>query len=394
MKRLEVLSSRSPRVEQKKTIFLTGATGIVGSQLLLELMSREDIGRIICLIRGKNRAEAQARLESLVGPLSDHCSVVTGDITSPLCGFNHNELRELARESIDVVVHCAACTKMDASLQREIFETNAIGTGNVISMIRMLEYFSDANGSIHLHYISTAYQADGHDKTYGLNNSYELSKYVAELQVQVSQIPFSISRIPIVIGRSSDGWIAGHSGYTAFMAVFNTMAQRIRRKEGLADNTEIYLPVTIRCTAESNLNLVMVDWVAKMLAHVTCIEPQKKIVYLVHPNPPNARWVLRKGLEFLGITGVNFGDEPKAHEPHHAEQQIIIRLVDSPFTPYLTKVAGFQSRASEVAEVIGNDYQEHEAITPQVIERVLGFSREMDFKNGICSPQKLKTMQA
>jgi len=44
-------------------IFLTGATGLVGGELLVRLSKREDVNRIYCLIRAKSDADAVDRIQ-------------------------------------------------------------------------------------------------------------------------------------------------------------------------------------------------------------------------------------------------------------------------------------------------------------------------------------------
>jgi nucleoside-diphosphate-sugar epimerase len=386
---LSVFSSVGSSQQKKKRILLTGATGIVGSQLLTELLKQNGVERIICLVRGKSEPLAHERVERIIGSLPDFCSIIVGDITQPLCGLTHEQVKALATEKIDVYLHCAACTKMDLAKQREIFETNVIGTGNLISMKRLAEYFSE-QPSAYFHHVSTAYLSDGGDDSFGMNNPYEVSKYMAELEVMTSQMPFMISRIPIVIGRSIDGWIADHSGYGGFMSVFHRVAEKIRQQSGQNSGSDVFLPLTIECSEDSNLNLVTVDWVAEMLAHVTYMKPQNKTVYLVHPNPPNARWALRKGLECLGIRGVKFGNQPFADEPHHAQQAIILKLIGPPFKPYLTKVARFHARAGRAFEIIGPPYREHLDITRELIERVVSFGRDTNFESGLSMPGRQK----
>ena len=66
-------------------IFLTGATGLVGGELLINLSKRKEIDKIYCLIRGKSEAEAILRIEKVFTIHNDYydknkVKVVLGDL--------------------------------------------------------------------------------------------------------------------------------------------------------------------------------------------------------------------------------------------------------------------------------------------------------------------------
>ena len=76
-----------------RTVLLTGATGFLGRYLALDWLERMDLvdGKVICLVRAKNDAEARARLDATFDSgdpkllahyrelAADHLEVIAGD---------------------------------------------------------------------------------------------------------------------------------------------------------------------------------------------------------------------------------------------------------------------------------------------------------------------------
>jgi L-aminoadipate-semialdehyde dehydrogenase len=98
------------------TIFLTGATGFLGSYILHELLQLPINARVVAHVRAKDAAAALARLESISKAYglwspswlaSDRLSAVVGDISKPQLGLSTPEWTRLAA-SVDVVVHNGA----------------------------------------------------------------------------------------------------------------------------------------------------------------------------------------------------------------------------------------------------------------------------------------------
>ena len=110
--------SKGIRLAEASKIFLTGATGFLGSFLLDELLRSTDSETIFyCLARGQateHRNSPNDRvLEALkfyglpAQSLPDRVVTVTGDLTERRFGLNEEEYLRLA-EQVDLVFHCAA----------------------------------------------------------------------------------------------------------------------------------------------------------------------------------------------------------------------------------------------------------------------------------------------
>ncbi len=134
-------------------IFLTGATGFVGGELLVNLSQRKEIKKIYCFIRSGSEAEAILRLKlvfSLHGDYFDENKIipVTGNL------FDKHLTQSLqankALTETDVIIHSAANTSFSRIYDDMVEQVNISGLEKLLLWARELP---------HLHtflYIGTA----------------------------------------------------------------------------------------------------------------------------------------------------------------------------------------------------------------------------------------------
>ena len=99
-------------VSLRRTVLLTGASGVVGSALIPELRAH----RVVALSHRRRPP----------GPVAQ----VHGDLTKPRLGLSRQTYNTLTAQ-IDTVVHCGAVTDF-ATGARETSEVNVRGTENVV----------------------------------------------------------------------------------------------------------------------------------------------------------------------------------------------------------------------------------------------------------------------
>jgi thioester reductase-like protein len=200
-------------------IFLTGATGFVGMELLARYLERTD--RIVyALVRGDSDDDAQARLDATVrrmlpdpARVADRAIAVRGDVMRPGLGMAPRRRAELAGE-VGEIVHSAASVSFTLPLS-ESRAINVAGTQNMLDFGELAARRGD--GLRRLSYISTAYVAGDHrgafredqlDIRQSFRNPYEQSKFEAETVVRgyCSRLPIQIFRPSIVVGEADTGW--------------------------------------------------------------------------------------------------------------------------------------------------------------------------------------------
>ena len=170
----------------RRTVLLTGASGVVGSALLERLREMD----VVCLVHRS----------PVSGP---NVTTVRGDVAKPMFGLGGQAYAELAAR-VDAVIHCAAVTdfnRVDGSLDA----TNIAGTEHVAA-------FAAAANAV-LYHVSTAFVHATVDGDRGRTAiGYASSKSAAEDVVRSSGVPHVILRPSIVIGDSVTGEIAAFQG--------------------------------------------------------------------------------------------------------------------------------------------------------------------------------------
>ena len=237
-------------------IILTGATGVVGMELLARLVERGDRD-VVVLLRAQDRADAQRRLDATLARLWDvppptRVTAMPADVTQPALGLSRADRREI-RSSADRIVHCAAAVGFDQTLP-DALAINALGTQ------RVLELANDLDTLDRVVHVSTAYVAGEHDGLFreqdlavgqGFRNAYEQSKHLAERLIAGSGLPVAIARPSIVVGDSATGWTP------AFSALYLPLRAYAR---GLLDR--------VPAVASGVVDVVPLDYVAAALVHL------------------------------------------------------------------------------------------------------------------------------
>jgi nucleoside-diphosphate-sugar epimerase len=195
-------------------ILLTGGTGFLGMELIARLLDHDDGGDILLPVRAPDRQGAQARVEELLGRLyetppesAQRLRPMPADLASPGLGLSGFD-RSIVRRSATRVVHCAASISFTLPLAtaRAI---NVEGTRRILDLARELETLDRV---VH---VSTAYVAGRGGGRFAetdlargqrFRNTYERSKYEAELMARESELPTVEVRPSIVVGESDSGW--------------------------------------------------------------------------------------------------------------------------------------------------------------------------------------------
>src|SRR5262245_62947433 len=124
----------------KPPVFLTGATGFLGMEVLARLLEAGD-REVIALVRARDDVAAAERLDGVLAklwrdpaPYRERVRAVAGDVTSPGLGIANSQRTSLA-EDVGAILHCAASISFDLPLD-EAREINVEGTREVIGFAR------------------------------------------------------------------------------------------------------------------------------------------------------------------------------------------------------------------------------------------------------------------
>jgi thioester reductase-like protein len=243
-------------------VFLTGATGFLGMEVLARLLERGD-REVLALVRAADEAAAQERLDGVMAklwrdpsPYRGRARAVAGDVTQPGLGIAGGLRASLAEEA-GAVLHCAASISFDLPLE-EARLINVEGTREVIGFAREAKALGRMDRFVH---VSTAYVAGAYAGTFRerqldagqeFRNTYEQTKWEAEhVVVGASDLAPVIARPSIVMGESTSGWTPA----------FNVLYWPIRAfSRGLFE--------TVPAHPERKVDVVPVDFVADALVHL------------------------------------------------------------------------------------------------------------------------------
>jgi nucleoside-diphosphate-sugar epimerase len=245
----------------KPTVFLTGATGFLGMEVLARLLEAGD-REVLALIRASDDAAAEQRLDGVLSKLWDDPSpyrsrvtAVRGDVTAPGLGLGDRRDEWAARTG--AVMHCAASISFDLPLA----EARAI---NVDGTARVLDFAVDAqarDGLERFLHVSTAYVAGRYEGTFRerqldagqtFRNTYEETKADAESIVTLArELGPAIARPSIVVGESDSGWTPA----------FNVLYWPLR-----AFSRGMFKEVP--ALADGHVDVVPIDYVADSLVHL------------------------------------------------------------------------------------------------------------------------------
>ena len=250
----------------KAPVFLTGATGFLGMEVLARLLEAGD-REVIALIRASDDAGAEDRLHGVLGALyrdpstyRDRVRAVAGDVTSPGLGLENGQRTALAEE-IGAVMHCAASIAFDLPLD-EARKINVEGTREVIGFARECKALGRLERFVH---VSTAYVSGKFEGTFRerqldagqeFRNTYEQTKWEAEHVVrEADDLSPCIARPSIVMGESDTGWTPA----------FNVLYWPLRAfSRGLFDE--------IPSLPSAHVDIVPVDYVADALVHLLDVD--------------------------------------------------------------------------------------------------------------------------
>src|SRR5215471_11003132 len=243
-----------------KRIFITGATGFVGSHLAARLLGA---GHDVCVLaRGSKNISPQTRVEEVLREVGatrmENLRVFEGDISLPDIGLTDASKREIA-SSTDEVWHCAASLSFQQEDRDEIFRMNVDGTRNVLQLLKQTR-------TRRIHHVSTAYIAGNRPDValeteinvgQTFKNPYEESKCRAEMlisdELRRRAIVASVYRPSIVIGDSRSGRVTHFHGVYAFIRALWAALERLRRRK-VPEGGVVHLPLRVPGAEAQTLN--------------------------------------------------------------------------------------------------------------------------------------------
>ncbi len=314
-------------------IFVTGATGFVGSHFIYEWL-RSQPGAVTALVRPRPGATGHDRLAAALETVrhsmngapavTDALTAVEGDVVEPLCGVDGQTIARLKAVGIDSFWHFASDLRYEDRNRDLIERANIDGAINAFELAR-------AVGAKRFVYISTAYVCG---RTEGLieetllslerdfSNSYEETKARAE-HILIERcagidLPLTILRPSIVIGPRVTKLSGG--GQTGLFSLLHSVLWI--RSSRAAQSGDL----RVAACPGAEINFIPVDCVvADMIALATGGFGAQRIYNLTAERSVSVAECWRAMSEVSGMDNVRLVP-PESFAPSPAEQLIARRI--------------------------------------------------------------------
>lgn len=301
---------------------LTGATGLLGSYLLRDLLRAGR--RVAVLVRPTATQSAPERVDASLaqwetpgqegsnfglqsspnglggvnqrgpGPnlLLPRPVVLEGDLCRPEMGLTASDLRWIAGHCRAVIHNAASLAFLGPDRRNEPWLTNVEGTRRMLELCRRCQIQQ-------FHHISTAYVCGLRrgriletelDLGQEMGNDYERSKLEAEQLVRGASLsqPPTIYRPSILVGDSRTAYTSTFHGFYAAVKLAHTLVSQMVRGSVTAE----FVMRAFQVDADERKDFVPVDWVSAVIAYlVSRPEHHGKTYHLTAAEPtPVAAW--------------------------------------------------------------------------------------------------------
>lgn len=262
-------------------------------------------------------------------------------------------------------------------------------------MERLLE-FNDHICPKQFHFVSTAYVCGNMQGVFNegtlncgqhFHNPYEETKFVAEQKARAwsAAHPHTetfIYRPSIVVGDSKTGKTTGFSGYYTYMRTYHIIKKMLERKNNEIQrdaNGKVILPLQVAGNHESDLNITTIDYVTDMTMRIRS-KGKGGVYHLTDSRPASYGYWLEVGTQVMGLFGVTTKNRTENNNRNTMLQQIESQISKgiTDYLPYFTYQPVFDK--ANVKAVLGDEYYEHPTVTQKLIETLLKYAVERDFK--------------
>jgi nucleoside-diphosphate-sugar epimerase len=353
----------------KRTVLMTGATGFLGSHLMVRLLQKgyylQVLGR-----PGKERSLKERLLNLLnwfvAGHFADQVTAFETDFEKKDLGLSRQDYEQLCTGEL-VVIHCAADTSFAERNRQRVMSLNVDALEGILGLIKKSK-------ASFFHYFSTAYAAgvvagavpELPAKADRFHNVYEESKALAESRVsrhcEDFSIPYTIIRPAIVYGDSLNGralkFNALYSPLKSMQMIKDIYLHDLQKNGGCksapygifidADGC-LHLPIRIFLPHEGCINLIPVDYFAAAAMAIIENPAAGKIYHVSSSTPANMEILVKYTEKFMMIEGVEvvYGIPDKNTMCNPAEELFDHFL--KPYYPYLSDQRCFEKKNTDQA---------------------------------------------
>ncbi len=352
-----------------KTFAVTGATGLLGSNLVLHILKEHldalDGIRIFVIGRGGSlevhqRVAAQirktgwpalmaARDEALLDRACAVLAPIELDVTDDRAALSPTAAAAIGPGGVDELYHIAALTdfRRQSHVEERLRQTNVGGTRNVLRLVDAIP-----GGVRKLAFVGSAYACG---KTVGsiapdytnieqeFRNPYERSKLESEVlarrSCQERSIPCKVFRPSTIGGRllaPPIGHVTKCDVYLGWLYFFLRLKSKILNTSNWAEicATPVEIPIRIQANLEVGLNIVGADVAAAAMYSAMQEDDVSRSYHLVSERDLPVGPMLDHMLTAAGVTGWSIVRQRPQSEINRFER-IYYASVGDIYTPYV-----------------------------------------------------------
>jgi len=346
-------------------IALTGATGLLGRNLLFEFIKKykDNFDDLTILILGRREGSMSLKdrifdivldeaipyiglcdVKMLKEFLEKNVECIETDLTSDNLGISSDHILQLRHRPIDFFFHIASLTDFRNSpmVKKKLWEANVKGTEQILELLATLDVREYC-------YVSSAYCCG---KTHGdimpdyinlnaeFRNDYEQSKLEAEIKsrdfAKRNGIRFRSFRPSTISGRLMEaplGAINKFDVFYGFAAFWLQMKLALTLNPGDRYSVPVLFDVAMCYNTNSGLNIVPVDYAAKVMYEVCMQNHPDEDFHLANNAETPHRIYVSAIFEALNISGIQAVDEIPVDL--NRLEALYYKTVGKIFTPYI-----------------------------------------------------------
>lgn len=354
-------------MNSKKNFLLTGATGLLGRNLVFEIIKSNisHISNINIFILGRHDSEndlstrmmkileedgihylglSKGHFEEIRGTLSSIIHCIDFELEGNGDLLSHADETRIKSVDIDYFFHIAASTDFrdTDSTRKHLWSVNVDGTKRVIKLAEKLSVKNFIyTGSAYCCGLVTGQIAPDYiNQDKGFRNPYEQSKLEAEIAVKSfsdknPHIQCKFFRPTTISGRLLEGKIGAINKFDVFYA---WMFFFLRRRYKMFSVSDIKVPVEVNCriafNSNSGLNIVPADYAAKAMYTLSLKDTSENSFHLANEQETPHAHYLSIMLNAINITGYEFVSVPPTNDLSQLEA-LYYDTVGVIYSPYI-----------------------------------------------------------
>ena len=347
----------------KARFVVTGATGLLGRNLMLEIIKKNyqksPNFTLIILGRSSKSDELELRIKKILQEelfqylgLENHDENLVDqvmqknikciDLNLKVAEFSFTKADEkiLFEEETDILFHVASLTdfRHGKSIEEDLIKTNVNGTRNIVTLAAKmkLKKFSYVSSAYVCGIYSGRVSPDYINQDAIFRNPYEKTKLEAELIVREfankTGIKCDIFRPSTICGRLMEGKTGSTPKFDVFYgwAIFF-----IKSKIKISGNFENDINMDLRFSASnsSGLNIVPVDFAAKTMYMVSTSSHDSGSYHLVNRDETPHNFYFFEMLDAIGVKNVKMLDQMPSDK--NKLEDFYYKTVGKIFDPYI-----------------------------------------------------------